>query len=170
MFIPSYMNTPSIGTVLLSCVFGAIPYFFVITSLNPSLAHSLHIPDFSSSIFSLKPPESIILHPSFCSVLCDKYGDTKGSLTIGCNCEGAINACESYKNPTRRWTSYDIVCRIKYEISEWKHFRCKFQHVSSHRDDIKKYDDLDKWEKQMWRQIYWRRKHYYRMSQMDALQ
>jgi len=77
-------------------------------------------------------------------ILCEKYGVTKGSLTIGCNCEGAIKACESYKNPICRWTSYNIVCRIKYEISEWKNFRCKFQHVNSHQDDIKKYDDLDK--------------------------
>jgi hypothetical protein len=80
-------------------------------------------------------------------ILCDKYGVEKGSMTIGCDCEGAIKACESYKTPTCRWTSYDIVCRIKYEKSKWKNFKCKFRHVNSHQDDITKFEELDNWEK-----------------------
>ena len=79
--------------------------------------------------------------------LCKKYKVPKGTLTIGCDCEGAIKACESYKKPTCRWTSYDIACRIKYEIGEWHGFKCYFKHVDGHQDDIKKYEDLDEWEK-----------------------
>ena len=36
---------------------------------------------------------------------------------------------------------------MKYEIKEWKGFKCHFQHVNGHQDDIKKYEELNEWEK-----------------------
>jgi len=77
---------------------------------------------------------------------CQKYKSPEGKLTIGCDCEGAVKECERCQKPTCRWTSYDIACRIKYELREWHRFKYYFKHVDGHQDEIKKYKDLDEWK------------------------
>ena len=78
------------------------------------------------------------------NAICKKEKIQKGSVTLGCNSEGAIKAVSGTRPVTSRWNSYDILARIKQEIRqstvEWK-----FKHVYGHQDKKHKKKNLDIW-------------------------
>ena len=78
------------------------------------------------------------------NAICKKEQIHKGSVTLGCDSEGAIKAVSSTRPVTSRWNSYDILERIKKEIRlstvEWK-----FKHVYGHQDKKCKKKTLDIW-------------------------
>jgi len=74
-----------------------------------------------------------------------KYNIVKGTVTIGCDCEGAINAVSNIFWISTRWTNFDLLKRIQNEIrSSVVHF--VFYKVKGHQDDFKPYEELDRWE------------------------
>ena len=76
------------------------------------------------------------------NAICKKEKIQKGSVTLGCDSEGAIKAVSGTRPVTSRWNSYDILARIKQEIRlstlEWK-----FKHVYGHQDKKRKKKNLD---------------------------
>ena len=79
-------------------------------------------------------------------LLCDKFHVTAGTVTIGCDCEGAVKTCENTSNVSCRWKCYDVVSRIQHQIRGTT-IKFVFRHISGHQDAAKAYDELDKWEK-----------------------
>ena len=78
------------------------------------------------------------------NAICKKEQIHKGSVTLGCDSEGAIKAVSSTRPVTSRWNSYDILERIKKEIRistlEWT-----FKHVYGHQDKKRKKKKIDNW-------------------------
>jgi hypothetical protein len=78
-------------------------------------------------------------------IICKRFEVHKGKVTIGCDCESAIAACEGDRSVSCRWKCYDIVSRIKYELKD-SEINFVFRHISGHQDKIKSFDELDIWE------------------------
>jgi len=78
--------------------------------------------------------------------VCRKHDVTMGTLTIGCDNIGALQAISGSRVPNCRWNSYDIICAIKHEM-ETSTVPWKFKHITGHQDDDKSYEELDEWAK-----------------------
>lgn len=75
-----------------------------------------------------------------------KYNIVKGKVTIGCDCQGAISAVSNIFWISTRWNNFDLLKRIQNEVkSSVVHF--DFHKVKAHQDEVKPYDELDRWEK-----------------------
>ena len=78
-------------------------------------------------------------------ILCKKFGVNTGTVTIGCNSESAINACEGNRSVSCQWKCYDIVCGIKHELDN-SNITFLFRHVDGHQDAVKLFETLTAWE------------------------
>ena len=78
-------------------------------------------------------------------VLCKNFGVDTGTVTIGCDCEGAINACEGNRSVSCHWKCYDIVCRIKHKLDNLS-ITFLFKHTDGHQDAVKPFETLTIWE------------------------
>jgi hypothetical protein len=69
----------------------------------------------------------------YTNTICNKYGISSGICTIYCDNKGALMASFGHKRPTPRWSSYDLVRRIRSAVAtspiQWKHY-----HVKGHQD------------------------------------
>ena len=102
------------------------------------------------------PPESQSSHRSelfgliaatlHINKFCKAHAVRQGSIRMGCDGLGAINiAKEDYEITKTSRKNFDFINILKqakkaYPI-EWS-----YQHVSAHQDDIKPYEDLNRWE------------------------
>mmetsp|Transcript_8494 Transcript_8494/g.16012 ORF Transcript_8494/g.16012 Transcript_8494/m.16012 type:complete len:1891 (+) Transcript_8494:4302-9974(+) len=86
------------------------------------------------------------------SILCfvnkvtEQYNITSGKVMIGCDCQGVLNAVKNVFWVSSRWSNFDLLKRIQYEIRNAK-VEYEYYKVKAHQDDIKKYDELDRWER-----------------------
>jgi hypothetical protein len=69
----------------------------------------------------------------YTNTLCIQLGVSTGSCTIYCDNKGDLQASFGHKRPTPRWSSFDVVRRIRQELSTspitWHH-----HHVKGHQD------------------------------------
>lgn len=81
----------------------------------------------------------------FTKMICDTFGIANGSITIGCDCKGAIAAVKKGKRVTSRWNSYDIISRIQQELKTTG-IKVMLRYIQGHQDLCKAEEDLDDWE------------------------
>ena len=74
--------------------------------------------------------------------VCKKHKVSAETCEIGLDNKGAIAAAFGWKRPNPRWSCYDIVSMIRYNI---KHSPIKWasRHVKGHQDDAKRFGELD---------------------------
>ena len=78
--------------------------------------------------------------------LCTRLNIKSGSMELGCDGEGAIKSIEdNYKIIKTNRKHFDLIQAIK-EAREKSPISWTFRHVRGHQDDIKEYDDLNRWE------------------------
>ena len=83
---------------------------------------------------------------TFMEQLCKKYDITNGTIEYGCDGEGAILAANSaYETIQTSRKHFDIIQAIQ-NIKKRTTITWVFRHVKGHQDDIKEYNDLDRWE------------------------
>lgn len=73
--------------------------------------------------------------------LCRKNQIQRGRCTIYCDSKGALSAAFGHKRPTPRWTSYDLVRRIRAVIKT-SPIKWRGEHVKGHQDNFKKFEHL----------------------------
>ena len=69
---------------------------------------------------------------------------TDGSITLGCDNEGAIKAIDMTKEYNSQWNSYDILFQIRKELKR-SPVKWTFKHVKGHQDEHQHEDQLDEW-------------------------
>jgi hypothetical protein len=79
------------------------------------------------------------------SKVAKQYKINTGSVTIGCDCMGAIKAVERRDRVSVRWHNFDILRRIQYETRATP-VKFYFHKIKAHQDDIRAYNELDRWE------------------------
>jgi hypothetical protein len=74
--------------------------------------------------------------------MCNQVGLTSGQCTLFCDSKGALCAAFGSKRPTPRWSSFDLVRRIRDAVHE-SPITWKFHHVKGHQDDTYQFQSLD---------------------------
>lgn len=78
----------------------------------------------------------------FTNNLCHAHNITHGSCTLYCDNKGALIASFGHKRPTPRWSSYDLVWRIRHALRE-STISWKYAHVKGHQDTKIAFPNLD---------------------------
>lgn len=81
----------------------------------------------------------------FTKYVCAKWEVQSGSVTIGCDCKGALALVRTNRVINSQWNSYDLLSRITKEIKK-SGIIFQFVYVQGHQDSKKKWEDLDDWE------------------------
>ena len=74
--------------------------------------------------------------------VCANHGVTEGECTMYCDNKGALCAAFGWKQPNPRWSSYDLVCLIRYHLAQ-SPIKWRGQHIKGHQDSKVPYEDLD---------------------------
>jgi hypothetical protein len=82
----------------------------------------------------------------FTKRVCTTFHITTGSVTVGCDCKGAIAAVKKVGRINSRWNSYDVLSRIQQELRSTR-IKFAFKYIKGHQDSYKQDEELDDWEK-----------------------
>lgn len=74
--------------------------------------------------------------------ICNQAGIRTGACTLYCDSKGALCAAFGHKRPTPRWSSFDLVRRIREAIRK-SPIGWRYRHVKGHQDDSRKFQELD---------------------------
>ena len=74
--------------------------------------------------------------------ICTNHNISEGLCTMYCDNKGALSAAFGWKHPNPRWASYDLVCLIRYHLSQ-SPIKWKAQHIRGHQDKNTAYEELD---------------------------
>jgi ribonuclease HI len=77
----------------------------------------------------------------FTNNACTQKGLTTGRCTIYCDNKGALLASFGHKRPTPRWSSYDLVRRIRHALLV-SPITWHYQHIKGHQDTAKHFSQL----------------------------
>ena len=78
--------------------------------------------------------------------LCIKYHIKEGTVHIGCDGKGAIDAImNKYESVQTSRKHFDIISSI-HKLIDLTPINWTFRHISAHQDDVKSYDELNRWE------------------------
>lgn len=77
-----------------------------------------------------------------CIHLENTYDCKGGSVTIGCDCEGAIKAVRRLSAVTTRWKNFDLLARIR-DMLTTSQITFSFKKVAAHQDKLRDYNQLD---------------------------
>ena len=73
--------------------------------------------------------------------VCKQKGITSGHCTFYCDNKGALQAAFGWKTPNSRWTCYDLVCLIRYQVAN-SPLKWKWKHIYGHQDNSTSYEHL----------------------------
>jgi hypothetical protein len=74
--------------------------------------------------------------------ICQKENITKGSCTLICDSKGVLCAAFGTKRPTPRWSSYDLVRKIR-EALQASPITWRYKHIKGHQDGHQRFENLD---------------------------
>ena len=74
--------------------------------------------------------------------ICENHRVRNGACTMYCDNKGALCAAFGWKEPNPRWSSYDLVCLIRFHLAR-SPITWKGQHIKGHQDSKHSYEDLD---------------------------
>ena len=78
--------------------------------------------------------------------LCMKYEIKRGTVHIGCDGKGALDAIiNKYEIVKSSRKHFDIISSI-HRLIDFLPINWTFRHIKAHQDDIKSYDELTRWE------------------------
>lgn len=75
------------------------------------------------------------------NTLCHQHNITGGLCTIYCDNKGALAASFGSKRPVPRWSSYDLVSMIHYQL-QLSPIQWRPQHIRGHQDTSNPFRDL----------------------------